>query len=243
MKYKYIGNMLEGKFLNRPNRFIAEVELNGEVVICHVKNTGRMRELLVPGKKCWILESSNPNRKTKYDLVSVEHSGIIINLDSQITNRVVADAFINGEIFGWENPDLVKREVKVGNSRLDMRVNKGGKSLFVEVKGVDLVKENNRAMFPDAPTIRGTKHLRELEELVKNGENAMVIFLIARDDPVDFRPHHEMDPLFSETFYDVLDSGVEARAYLTKNTFDTIEFHKEIRILSREEAYKFTKIS
>lgn len=242
MKYKYEGNILEGIFVSRPNRFIAHIQVGDEIVIAHVKNTGRMRELLIPGVICYLLESNNPNRKTKYDLISVWHKGLIINLDSQITNRVVADAFLNGEIYGWESPDLVKREVKVGNSRLDMRVDKGLDSLYVEVKGVDLVKENKRAMFPDAPTIRGTKHLRELEELVKMGNKAMVIFLIAREDPVDFRPHYEMDPLFSETFYNVIENGVESRAYLTKNEKNTIEFYKEIPILSRESAYKFSKL-
>lgn len=234
MIYKYIGNMIEGKFVERPNRFIGHVEVDGEILICHIKNTGRMRELLIPGTKVYLLESTNPNRKTKYDLISIDHKGIIINLDSQIPNRIVADAFLNSEISGWENPDFLKREVKVGNSRLDMLVKKDNRSLYVEVKGVDLVKEKGLSMFPDAPTIRGTKHLRELETLVKEGHEAMVIFLIAREDPLYFRPNYSIDPLFSDTFYEVLSSGVQARSYLTKNTKDTVEFYKEIPILEKE---------
>ncbi|MFB0971909.1 MAG: DNA/RNA nuclease SfsA [Tissierellia bacterium] len=231
MKYIYDGNFIEGIFLNRPNRFIAEVDVNGKVVICHVKNTGRMTEILTPGKKCYIMEAKNLNRKTKYDLISIEHAGIIVNLDSQIPNKVIADGFLNSEIRGWENPDGILREVAVGKSRLDMKVVKGERQLFVEVKGVDLIKNKNHAMFPDAVTVRGTRHLRELEEIVKLGFDAMVIFLIAREDAIDFRPHYEMDPVFSDTFYEVLKTGVEARAYLTNVGYNFIELGKEIPIL------------
>lgn len=231
MKYIYDGNFIEGIFLNRPNRFIAEVDVNGKVVICHVKNTGRMTEILTPGKKCYIMEAKNLNRKTKYDLISIEHAGIIVNLDSQIPNKVIADGFLNSEIRGLENPDGILREVAVGKSRLDMKVVKGERQLFVEVKGVDLIKNKNHAMFPDAVTVRGTRHLRELEEIVKLGFDAMVIFLIAREDAIDFRPHYEMDPVFSDTFYEVLKTGVEARAYLTNVGYNFIELGKEIPIL------------
>lgn len=231
MKYIYDGKFLEGIFLNRPNRFIAEVEVNGKVLICHVKNTGRMTEILIPGKKCYIMEAKNLKRKTKYDLISIEHEGIIINLDSQIPNKVIADGFLNNEIKGWENSDGILKEVAVGKSRLDMKVIKGDRQLFVEVKGVDLIKNNNHAMFPDAVTTRGTRHLRELEEIVKSGNEAMVIFLIAREDAIDFRPNYEMDPVFSDTFYKVLKSGVKARAYLSKVGYNFIELGKEIPIL------------
>ena len=100
MKYIYDGNFIEGIFLNRPNRFIAEVDVNGKVVICHVKNTGRMTEILTPGKKCYIMEAKNLNRKTKYDLISIEHAGLIVNLDSQIPNKVIADGFLISDITG-----------------------------------------------------------------------------------------------------------------------------------------------
>lgn len=237
MRYIYDGNFIKGKFLSRPNRFIGEVEVNGEVLICHVKNTGRMTEILTPGKKCFIMEAKNPNRKTKYDLITIEHDGILVNLDSQIPNKVVADAFLNSEIRDWENPDGIQREVTVGKSRLDMKVLKGGEKLFVEVKGVDLIKDGNHAMFPDAVTIRGSRHLKELEELVRMGYKAMAIFLIAREDAVDFRPHFEMDPVFTKTFYEVLENGVQARAYLTKVGYNYIEFGKEIPILSKGEVF------
>lgn len=231
MRYIYDGKFLKGIFLNRPNRFIAEVEVDGEVLICHVKNTGRMTELLVPGKTCYIMKAKNLNRKTKFDLISIEHEGIIVNLDSQIPNKLISDAFLNGQIRGWENIDSLKREVTVGNSRLDIRVTRGKEKLFVEVKGVDLIKEGGHAMFPDAVTARASRHLRELEELVEAGHKSMVIFLIAREDAVDFRPHYEMDSVFSDTFYEVMESGVEARAYLSKVGYNYIELGREIPIL------------
>lgn len=235
MIYKYDGNFIEGIFLNRPNRFIGEVKVGDEVLICHVKNTGRMREILVPGKRCWIREAANKNRKTKYDLISVEHDGIIVNADSQIPNKVVEDAFLNGEIEDYQDVISVKREYTVGNSRLDMKITTERNELFVEVKGVDLMKEKGHASFPDAITARGTKHLRELETLAKDGKDAMVIFLIMREDAEDFRPNYEMDPLFSDTFYEVLKSGVKARAYRTKVGPDYIEFSDRIHILPELE--------
>lgn len=237
MRYIYDGKFIEGIFLSRPNRFLAEVQVGKEIKVCHVKNTGRMTEILTPGKTCYIMEAKNPNRKTMYDLISIEHDGVIVNLDSQIPNRVVADAFLSNEVRNWENPDGIQREVTVGNSRLDMKVIKGSKELYVEVKGVDLIKKGNHAMFPDAITVRGSRHLRELEELVKLGHSAMVIFLIAREDAIDFRPHYEMDPVFARTFYEVLETGVEARAYLTNVGYNYIEFGKEIPILSKGEVF------
>lgn len=237
MKYVYTGEFVEGIFLNRPNRFIAEVKLGDEEVIAHVKNTGRMKEILIPGKKVYLQKALNPNRKTKYDLISIEHGDRFINLDSQIPNKVIADAFLNNEIRGYENIDFLKREVTFQSSRLDMLVEKDNKKTYVEVKGVDLIKHNGHAMFPDAVTDRGIRHLRELRDLVELGHGAMVIFMIARDDAVDFRPHYEMDFKFSETFYEVIEKGVEARAYTTNVGYNYIELKKEVPILSKKEAF------
>lgn len=234
MRYTYDGNFIEGIFLNRPNRFIGEIQVGEETVICHVKNTGRMREILVPGKRCWLKEAENKNRKTKYDLISVEHDGIIVNADSQIPNKVIEDAFLNKEIKGYEDIISVKREYTVGDSRLDMKVTTEEGELFVEVKGVDLMLEKGHAKFPDAVTARGTKHLRELEKISKAGKDAMIIFLIVREDAIDFRPNYDMDPVFSNTFYEVLKSGVKARAYRAIAGPDFIEMDKEIPILPEE---------
>ncbi len=238
MRCIYDGKVLQGKFLNRQNRFIAEVEVDGETVLSHLKNTGRMRELLVKGATCYIVEAKNKNRKTKYDFLSIAHQGLLVNLDSQVPNKVIADGFLNGQISGWEDIDSLKREVTIGKSRLDMVVEKDGEKLYVEVKGVDLMLGKGRASFPDAPTTRGSKHLKELASLVEAGARAMVIFCLHRDDAVDFRPNYKMDPEFFNNFYDALDRGVEARAYTCKVGPDYIELDKEIKILSKDQALK-----
>lgn len=238
MRHIYDGKILQGKFVSRKNRFIAEVEVDGEIVLSHLKNTGRMRELLVKGATCYIMEAKNPNRKTKYDFLSIDHKGLLVNLDSQVPNKVIADGFLNGQISGWEDIDFLKREVTIGNSRLDMVVEKAGERLYVEVKGVDLMLGKGRASFPDAPTTRGSKHLKELASLVEAGAKAMVIFCLHRDDAVDFRPNYKMDPEFFNNFYDALEAGVEARAYTCKVGPDYIELDKEIKILSRDQALK-----
>lgn len=232
MIYKYEGIFHEAIFLSRPNRFLAEVDLEGEIVLAHVKNTGRMREILRPGTTCYIMEAKNPARKTKYDLISIFFQGAYINLDSQVPNIVVAEAFKNSEIRGYEDPDEVKREVSVGESRLDMRVSKGSRDLYVEVKGVDLI-ESGHAKFPDAITARGTKHLLSLENLVREGKEAMVVFLVQRNDALDFRPNYEMDPVFAQTLYRVKEAGVMIRVYLSQVGKDFIGLGKEIPLLDK----------
>lgn len=229
MKYKYDGPIHKAIYLSRPNRFLAEIDLNGRIVEAHVKNTGRMREILKKGNTCYIMEAKNKNRKTKYDLITMVSDGEYINLDSQVPNRVISDAFLNSQIEGYENPSEIKREYTVGDSRLDMLVMKDEKRLYVEVKGVDLIIDG-QARFPDAVTDRGSRHLRELEKINEMGYGAMVIFLVQRQDASSFRPHEERDPLFAETFYRVADSGVEARAYLTKVGPDYIELDRRIPI-------------
>ena len=236
MRYIYPGEFVEGIFVERPNRFLAKVDINGQIVDVHVKNTSRMREIVRPGKKVYLLKSDNPNRKTKYDLITIEHGGRLINIDSQIPNKVVEMGFLEGKIEGWERIDSLKREVTIGNSRLDMVVEQNGEKLFVEVKGVDYIKEKRKCSFPGAPTERGRKHLLELERLVEEGQRAMVIFLVVREEAVDFRANFEIDPKFAEIFYKVLESGVEARAYKAKMGYNYIEFGEEIPIVSKETA-------
>lgn len=238
MKYIYPGEFVEGIFVERPNRFLARVDIVGKIEEVHVKNTGRMGEIVTPGKKVYLLKSQNPNRKTKYDLITIEHGGSFVNIDSQIPNKVVEMGFLGGRIRGWERVDSIKREVTIGSSRLDMMVEQNDQKLFVEVKGVDYIKEKGKSSFPGAPTERGRKHLLELERLVKEGHDAMVVFLAVREEAIDFRANFEIDPKFSEIFYRVLDSGVEARAYKAKMGYNYIEFGNEIPIVSKETALK-----
>ena len=163
MKYNKVER---GIFKKRPNRFIAYVEINGREEICHVKNTGRCRELLIPGALVFLEESDNPNRKTKYDLIAVEKGNRLINMDSQIPNKVVEEWLKEGNLFGAEAK--VRHEVVYGNSRFDLYIESGERKIFMEVKGVTL-EENNVVRFPDAPTQRGVKHIQELVKCIKDG--------------------------------------------------------------------------
>lgn len=237
MKYIYEGDFFKGIFINRPNRFIAEVDLAGRLVRAHVANTGRMAEILTPGKTCYLRLATNPNRKTKYDLISIDHGGIVVNLDSQIPNKIVEMAFGQGLISGYEDPVGIKREVQVGDSRLDILVQTRTGQVYVEVKGVDLVY-GTKASFPDAPTTRGVKHLRTLMDLVKEGHQAMNIYLLARDDAEDFRPNMVRDPAYAQAFYEAMEAGVQMRAYLTHNSYRSISFGKQVPIVSKDQMVK-----
>ena len=165
MKYHRVR---EGRFLRRPNRFLAHVELDGEEVVCHVKNTGRCRELLVPGATVWLEESDNPKRKTRFDLIGVDKGERPINMDSQAPNRV----FGEWAGAGGFRPGLtvLRPETTFGNSRFDFYLEAGERKIFVETKGVTL-EENGIVMFPDAPTERGVKHLKELWIVQEELEN------------------------------------------------------------------------
>ena len=169
MKYK---NIVKGRFVERPNRFIAKVEINGKTETVHVKNTGRCRELLQSGNTVYLEKSDNPARKTGYDLVAVEKkrenkADLLINMDSQIPNAAAEEWLRKGNIFS--DMAVIRREVKYGNSRFDLYIEDGERRAFLEVKGVTLEKDGV-AMFPDAPTERGIKHINELISLVSQGE-------------------------------------------------------------------------
>ena len=169
-------NMHEGLFLSRPNRFIAYVEQGGKRLTCHVKNTGRCRELLQPGVRVWCQRSDNPSRKTKFDLITVEKGGRLINMDSQIVNDVAGEWLPQSGLFSEKA--IIHREVTYGNSRFDFYVEDGERRIFLEVKGCTLEK-NGIAMFPDAPTTRGVKHIEELATCMQDGYEACILFVIA----------------------------------------------------------------
>ncbi len=205
MKY---SNIYKGKFLERPNRFIAICEIDDKEEICHVKNTGRCRELLVNGATVYLEKSSNPNRKTQFDLVSVEKNGKLINIDSQIPNFVVKESL--NKIF--EDIIFVKQEYKYSNSRFDIYVETKKERIFVEVKGVTL-EDNGVVRFPDAPTERGIKHLKELQKAVKDGYKACVVFLVQMEDVKYFEPNYETHPEFASELKNAYKNGVEIYAF------------------------------
>ncbi|MCL1879976.1 MAG: DNA/RNA nuclease SfsA [Actinomycetia bacterium] len=166
-------NTVKATFLSRPNRFIAHAKIGGETAVAHVKNTGRCKELLIPGATVILQESDNPERKTKYDLIAVYKGERLINMDSQAPNKVFLEYVKSGQHI--DGITLIKLEAKYGGSRFDFYVEAGQRKIFIEVKGVTL-EEDGVVLFPDAPTKRGVKHLNELAECVQEGYETQVVF-------------------------------------------------------------------
>lgn len=227
MKYKKI---IEGIFIERPNRFIAQVLIDDIEETVHVKNTGRCRELLIPGAKV-ILEdcSDNPNRKTRYSLIAVYKGDILINMDSQVPNAVVFESIKENCIPAIGKINSIKREVTYQNSRFDIYFETDNKKGFIEVKGVTL-ESDSIAMFPDAPTQRGTKHVLEMVKAVEEGYTGIIFFLIQMKGPKEFRLNWEMDKEFSEAVRFANENGVTIMAYDSIVYEDSIELGKPIGI-------------
>ncbi len=224
MKYK---NVIKGKFIDRPNRFIANVVINGSVEVCHVKNTGRCKELLVTGAEVYLCKSENPARKTKYDLITVKKGNKLINIDSQIPNKIFYDWAENSGFF--ENITLLKPECKYKNSRFDCYIEYNNKKAFVEVKGVTLEK-SGVLMFPDAPTERGVKHLNELCDCVNEGYEAFAFFIIQMRDAWYFTPNRETHPEFADALLNAKEKGVNVVALSCNVSEDEINIADFVRI-------------
>ena len=201
-------NIVPGRFLSRPNRFIAHIEIDGQAQICHVNNTGRCRELLPPGVQVWCERSSNPARKTLYDLIAVQKGHRLINMDSQAPNAAVKEWLAAGGLGKIEN---LKPESRCGDSRFDFSFTKDGVPCFLEVKGVTLETDGICA-FPDAPTTRGTKHLQELTKLAQAGYGAYVLFVIQMSDVKHLHPNDATDPAFGQALRDADRAGVQILA-------------------------------
>lgn len=217
MVYK---NTVKARFLSRPNRFIAYIELNGETVIAHVKNTGRCRELLTPGADVILSKSENPERKTPYDLVAVYKNGILINMDSQAPNAAFGEWLKKTDFFG--EITLIRPEFKYKNSRFDFYLEAGERKIFVEVKGVTL-EEEGVVMFPDAPTERGVKHLKELCEARAEGYEAYVFFIIQMEKCKYFIPNERTHKEFADTLRHAAENGVTVKAVCCNVTEDSLE--------------------
>ena len=200
------SNTLPATFISRPNRFISQVKIDGKIEIAHVKNTGRCKELLVPGAKVILQRSDNPNRATKYDLIAVYKSERLINMDSQAPNRVFYEHLQSGEYI--EGITLIKPEAKYGDSRFDFYIEANARKIFVEVKGVTL-EEDGIALFPDAPTLRGVKHLNELAGCAQTGYEAHVVFVIQMKGVLHFTPNNRIHPEFGTALVAALKAGVK----------------------------------
>ena len=220
-------NMVPGTFRTRPNRFIAHVEIAGKEEICHVKNTGRCRELLIPGVTVWCQHHDDPKRKTEFSLIAVQKGEWLVNMDSQVPNKLAYD-YVNQGGLGFV-PELVKAEQTFGSSRFDLYYEVGARKGFVEVKGVTL-EQDGVVSFPDAPTQRGTKHLRELQKAVRQGYEAWVLFVVQMSDVLYFTPNIAHDPDFARTLQEAENSGVHIKAVECAVTPETIAITKEIPI-------------
>ena len=229
MKYERIET---GRFLKRPNRFIAYVEILGKRETVHVKNTGRCAELLVPGATVYVQKSDNPERKTQWDLISVEKGERVVNMDSQIPNKVVEEWIRKGNLF----PDatLIKPETTFGNSRFDLYIEMDERKIFMEIKGVTL-EDNGVVRFPDAPTERGVKHVEELIEAVKAGYEAYIFFVIQMRDVTYFAPNMKMHAAFGEVLQKASKCGVNVLAYECEVEKDSIEITKEVPVVLGHE--------
>jgi len=211
LKYDKI---VTGRFISRPNRFIANCLVDGRTETVHVKNTGRLKELLVPNARVYLELSDRPGRKTRYSLVTVRKGERLVNIDSNAPNRVVADALRNGRLKlpGMPVIDYIKTEKDFGNSRFDIYLEGDGRKAFMEIKGVTLEK-NGIAMFPDAPTERGTKHLHELIAAAEGGYMAYIIFVIQMKGVRYFMPNDEMHKAFGDALRLAANHGVNIIAY------------------------------
>ncbi|MBO5743006.1 MAG: DNA/RNA nuclease SfsA [Clostridia bacterium] len=222
MKYENIKN---GIFVSRPNRFIANVIINGKEEVCHVKNTGRCKELLIPGCEVILEESKNPLRKTKYDLIAVYKDKRLINIDSLAPNKVFgewADKY-------FKNVSLIKSEVKFGNSRFDFYIEADGKRIFAEVKGVTLEKDGV-VLFPDAPTQRGLKHINELCEAVKQGYGAYIFFIVQMDNVKYFTPNKETHKAFADALKKAKKKGVKIKCFNCIVNEDELFIKNEVKV-------------
>lgn len=214
-------------FLSRPNRFLANIRIGGQEELCHVKNTGRCRELLIPGTRIYVQRHADPERKTKFSLITVEKGKRLVNLDSQLPNRAAEEWLEGRQLY----PDLIRihRERKYGQSRMDFYLETQGPPVYLEVKGVTL-EENGTAAFPDAPTQRGVRHLQELCQAVRQGYRGCVLFVIQMEGVDRFTPNWRTHPAFGEALLEAERTGVRIVAVDCRVTPDSVTIRQEVPV-------------
>lgn len=223
---QYLQPIVPGVFHARPNRFIAHIEIGGKMEVCHVKNTGRCRELLPQGATVYCADCLSPARKTRYDLIAVQKGNRLINMDSQAPNAAVKEWLLHG---GLGNIQNLKPETTFGGSRFDFSFTLDGQQCFLEVKGVTLENDGVCA-FPDAPTQRGAKHLRELTALSKQGYGTYVLFVIQMADVKFLNPNDATDPAFGKALRDAAAAGVQVLAYDCTVSPDSMVIHQSVEV-------------
>jgi len=223
------GKTVRGIFKNRPNRFLAQVQIDNNIKPCFLPNPGRMKELLTPGAEVILREAENQNRKTSYDLIGVIHENEIVSLDTMAPNRLVFEALKNKDIPEFTEYNIIKPEHQYKNSRFDFLLKNKKENCLLEVKSCTLVK-NGIALFPDAPTLRGQRHLQELTVAKKEGNRACILFIIQRTNASVFTSNDETDPNFGKALRNAVANDVEAYAYSSEFDEKRIVLKKKIKI-------------
>lgn len=225
MKYK---NIKKATFLTRENRFIATINIDGKEEKCHVKNTGRCKELLKKGAEIYVEKTDNESRKTKYSLITVKKGDVLFNIDSQAPNKVYMEYIKKYDIYGKDA--FIKAEKTYGNSRFDIYVKNGEEETYIEIKGVTL-EVYGKALFPDAPTERGVKHLKELAEIKKEGKNAEMVFILQFLGAKSLSPNWETHKEFGQALKEAREAGVKIKAFECSVKNDELEVLKEVQVI------------
>jgi len=224
----HFPELLPGRFIQRDNRFRATVEVEDQKAWAHVPNSGRLTELFVPGRPIWVAPAAAPHRKTAYDLKLVEYASVLVSVDARLPNPLFAEALSNEQCPDFPYP-TVKPEVGYLDSRLDFKLSGPDGICWIETKSVTLV-EDGLALFPDAPTERGRKHLNALIAARYAGDQAAVVFVIQRSDARRFMPHKEADPEFANALAQAAEAGVKLLACTCQVTLQTISIDDEIPV-------------
>jgi sugar fermentation stimulation protein A len=227
---KIEGKLVEGRFVARDNRFRVTVEVGGREVWAHLPNSGRLGELLVPGRRAFLVERPAPGRKTGYDLNLIEHEGRWVSVDARLPNDLLEEALAAGQLEPLAGYASLRREVTFGRSRFDFLLESAGSSeCLVEVKSITLVIDG-LGCFPDAVTARGRRQVNELAQAVRSGYRAAVVFCVQRDDATGMRPHDESDPEFARALRDAAAQGVEVYAYACRVEPGAVEIMRRLPV-------------
>lgn len=226
---RFEGPLVPATFMARPNRFLGVVRVGRREALCFIPNPGRMRELLYPDSKVYLIEKVSKTRRTRYDLVVVDLEGTLVSVDSRVPNIVVSEAIKAGRIPEFRGLSVELKELLFGDSRLDFQLSGGSGQVLLEVKSCTFVRSGT-AIFPDAPTARGTRHLRNLVDGLTLGRSA-VFFLIQRHDAVGLRPNDHTDPVFGLNLREAFQKGVEVYAYNSEVTLEGVSIKRRVPVL------------
>ena len=231
---KHPSTPIPAILLERPNRFLGIVDLEGERVECFIPNPGRMHELMVPGTRVYLIYKRGDHRKTSYDLTLVDYNDTLVSIDSRLPNYMLQEAINQNKRPEFKDYTVERREPSFHDSRLDLKLSDGKNQILLEAKSCTLVEENI-ALFPDAPTKRGARHMNTLIKALEHGR-ASVCFVIQRDDASEWHPHVKMDPLFTHNIRKAVKNGVEVYAYTCKITLEETTIEKRVPVNLEKQA-------